>query len=431
MKSAFAKFLGPRVRALGTLLVFAAVLFGSFVAFARLVANLPESILPFPDQTIQLSGMPATFQTAVLPKWEVGQKIPLPSGNEDSISKTRGSFPEAVYYEGTSSRLTVVIPGLGGNSTDSMNVWFARPFINGGDSVLILPSPSHPDFFELHLTSFDFQLANQALCKVVNSFVSGKHFQRQKISSVLLAGYSLGGRNVLEMPDCLSELLTSQKLSLEVFSMNPPIDLEYAASVLDGALGDPAGIQSGDFAKAFLSGLYTKLMALSFGGFSGMEDVDEQTIILTARRWAYFLENKDSTLKKLIATLFAYKLKPTLQFVVNGENGVGVDKDAFSFRMLTSALPNSRPRNLEQILDRVKHVNEKTKGRLFVLHSSDDFLIRATDLESLSKYAPEHVRALPQGGHVGAIFKPEYVTGFNLGRSLGVFPSVNDPRNEH
>lgn len=412
-------------------MVFSVVLFVSFVTFARLVASLPESLLPFPDQTIQLSGMPATFQTAVLPKWEVGQRIPLPSENEESISKTHGAFPEAVYYEGTSSRLTVVIPGLGGNSTDSMNVWFARPFINGGDSVLILPSPSHPSFFEIHLTNFDFQLANQALCKVVKSFISGKHFQRQNISSLLLAGYSLGGRNVLEMPDCLSELLAAQKLRLEVFSMNPPIDLEYAASVLDGALGDPAGVHNGDFAEAFLFGLYTKLMAQSFGNVSGMENVDEPTIILAARRWAFFLENKDSALKKLIATLFAYKLKPTLQFVSNGESGFGVEKDAFSFRLLTSALPEGRPRNLEQILDLVKQVEQKTSGRLFVLHSLDDFLIRAADLEGLKKFAPDHVLALPLGGHVGAIFKPEYVTGFNLGRSLGVFPSVNDPRNEH
>lgn len=419
------RFLGPRLNVVGTLFIVAAIIFISFLAFARLVANIPESVLPFPDRSIQLSGMPATFQTAVLPQWEFGQKIPLPDDNEGSISKTRGEFPEAVYYEGKGPRLTVVIPGLGGNSTDSMNVWFARPFINGGDSVLILPSPSHPSFFDLHLTSFDFQLANLALCKVVKSFISGNLFQRQKISRVLLAGYSLGGRNVLEMPDCLSEFLGSQNLNMEVFSMNPPLDLDYAASVLDGALADPTGIQNGEIAEAFFFGFYTKLMALSFGEFSGIENVDESTVILTARRWAFFLENKDSALKTLIAALFAYKLQPTFKFATRSLQSS--EEAPFSFRVLTTAQPDARPADLQQIVDKLNKVNEQTKGRLFVLHSLDDFLIRSQDLERLLSSAPKHVLALPLGGHVGAIFTSEYLSGFGRGRSLGIFPSIDNP----
>lgn len=427
MKSSILRFVVPRLRVLGEIVVFAALVFSSFVVFAKLVASIPESVLPFPDRSIELSGMPATFQTAVLPKWEIGERIHLPTDGEGLTNKSQSFLAEAVYHEGEGSRLTVVVPGLSGNSTDAMNVWFARPFIIGGDSILILPSPSHPSFFEVYLKDFDFQFANQALCKVVKNFISGKHFQRQKVSSVLLAGYSLGGRNVLEMPGCLASFLQSQNLKLEVFSMNPPLDFKYAASVLDGALGDPVGIQTGEFAKALLFGLYTKLMGLSFGDFEGIENVDEPEVILTARRWAFFLENKDSALKKLIATLFAYKLQPTVQFA-SRDKQIPVDGEApFSFQVLASGREEARPASLDQILRRMNEVSDQTNGRLFVLHSFDDFLIRARDLERLATFAPKHVLALPSGGHVGAIFKLDYSSGFGRGRSIGIFPPVHNP----
>lgn len=404
-----------KMKSLALLLIVLTLVFASAIGFARLMSKVPETVFPFPDRSFQLSGMPATFQTAVLPKWEIGQKILLSSS----------PLAEAVYHSGKGSRLTVVIPGLGGNSTDSMNVWFARPFINGGDSVLILPSPSHPSFFELYLTSFDFRKANQALCDVVKNFISGEHFESQKISTVLLAGYSLGGRNVLEMPECLTSYLQTRNLNIEVFSMNPPLDLEYAASVLDGALGDPGANLSGDFVKALLFGLYTKLMAQSFGDFNGLESIDEPTIILTARRWAHFLENEDPTTKKLIATLFSYKLRPNIHFVVN-EN-TNANEDRFSFRVLTPNRQDASVADTKQIFGLIDLVNVQTKGRFFVLHSLDDFLIRAEDLELLSRHAPEHVLALPSGGHVGALFSADYPSGFGRGRSLHIFPSIDNP----
>lgn len=403
------------MKSLALLLIVLTLVFASAVGFSRLVAKVPESFFPFPDRFTQLSGMPATFQTAVLPKWEIGQKILL----------SPSPLAEAVYHSGKSSRLTVVIPGLGGNSTDSMNVWFARPFISGGDSVLILPSPSHPSFFELYLTSFDFREANQALCDVVKKFISGEHFESQKISSVLLAGYSLGGRNVLEMPECLTSYLQSRSLSIEIFSMNPPLDLNYAASVLDGALGESGAGLSGDFVKALLFGLYTKLMAQSFSDFNGLESVDESTIILTARRWAHVLENEDPTTKKLIATLFSYKLRPTVHFVAKEK--AEANEDRFSFRVLTSKRQDSPAADTKQIFSLIDRVNVQTKGRLFVLHSLDDFLIRAEDLKELSAHAPEHVLALPSGGHVGALFSVDYPSGFGRGRSLRIFPSIDNP----
>jgi hypothetical protein len=83
-KLAYLKFGGPRLRARGSILVVALLVFFSIVVFARPVARIPESVLPFPDRAVQLSGMPATFQTAVLPKWEIGQRIPLASENEET-----------------------------------------------------------------------------------------------------------------------------------------------------------------------------------------------------------------------------------------------------------------------------------------------------------------------------------------------------------
>lgn len=415
MNLLFLKFAGSRLRALSALLISLTLILASAVGLARLISKIPEAVFPFPDRSIQLSGMPATFQTAVLPKWKIGQKISLSSN----------PTAEAVYHSGKSSRLTVVVPGLGGNSTDSMNVWFARPFIKGGDSVLILPSPSHPTFFESHLTSFDFRDANQALCNVVKKFVSGDHFESQKISSVLLAGYSLGGRNVLEMPECLASYFQPRNLSIEVFSMNPPLDLEYAASVLDEALGSTENFLIDDFAKAFSLGLYTKLMAQSFADFDGFENVDEPAIILTARRWTRFLESEDVTTKKGIATLFAYKLRPTVNFVSNAKSEAKSDR--FSFRVLTSSRSEARPANTKSLFELIDQVTEQTKGRLFVLHSMDDFLIRTEDLEGLSKHAPEHVLVLPSGGHVGALFSSNYLSGFSRGRRLRIFPSIDNP----
>lgn len=423
------KFAKSRIHFLAALFIFPSALGLLLILMARLVAAIPESALPFPDKSIQLTGMPATFQTAVLPKWEIGERIPLAAKSEALPHDVQPHLysAEAVYYHGSSARLTVVVPGLGGNSTDSMNVWFARPFLNFGDTVLILPSPSHPSFFEMYLKNFDFELANQALCEVVKDFISSQRFQSSKVSSVLLAGYSLGARNVLEMPDCLSSFLQARGLGLEVFSMNPPLDLDYAASVLDGALGDPAPLKDGGFAKTFLFGIYTKLMAFSFSDFKGLEGVDERAIILTARRWTFFLEDQDSALKKIIAALFSYKLQPTIRLATKKPSISAEAQDGFSFRILTSDIPDSRPANLDQLLGRIMEVRTQTSGRLFVLHSMDDFLIRATDLEHLFKLAPEHVLALPLGGHVGAIFYPDYVSGFVRGRSLKIFPPVYNP----
>lgn len=66
--------------------------------------------------------MGSTFVTALLPKMELGQREALTqaSGERDQ--------PVAIAIRGSSRRLVVVVPGLGGNSTDAMNLWFARPF---------------------------------------------------------------------------------------------------------------------------------------------------------------------------------------------------------------------------------------------------------------------------------------------------------------
>lgn len=424
------KFAKSRVRIVVALLLGPLIVSVLMILMARLVAGIPESTFPFPEKSIQLTGMPATFQAAVLPKWKIGQKISLHT--PESLPRfSQNPLPtyaaEAVYFQGVNSRLTVVVPGLGGNSTDSMNVWFARPFLNHGDSVLILPSPSHPSFFEMYLASFDFHRSNLALCEVIKDFVTSSHFRSLKVSRVLLAGYSLGARNVLEVPGCLSSFLQQRELGMEVFSMNPPLDLDYAASVLDDALGAPAPLDVGGFAKALLVGLYTKLMAFSFQDFKGFQDVDEQALILAARRWTFFLENQDSSLKKIIATLFARKLRSTIQLAAKKSSADDADEGDFSFRILTSSTSDSQLTNLDQLLSRVNQVRQQTGGRFFILHSMDDFLIRPTDLQALFEFAPQQVLALPRGGHVGAVFQSEYVSGFGLGRSLKVFPPVYKP----
>jgi pimeloyl-ACP methyl ester carboxylesterase len=341
------------------------------------------------------TGMGATFVTALLPKTNLGVREPLTSLSEDE------SGPVGVWLRGESKRIIVVIPGLGGNSTDTMNLWFARPFLRRKDHVWILPSPTNASFATAFLKTMDYDESVQSLCRLLTSRV--ERISAEGIQEVILAGYSLGARHAISMASCLSShngQRTSLKLS--ILALNPPLSLVQASRVLDESL---EFAKRNMFSTVLLGGYF--LFAQQFSSSSEevvgfLDSSIAERLKTRAGKFIPPIEQNNEGLKALVASVFSRKLKATYSNVL----GVQPDEGVGFFRSIVA-----RSENGVDELPRQEIVNalNATNGRFLVFHSIDDFLIRPESLLRLQNEFPHNVTVHESGGHVGVIFQDDYL----------------------
>lgn len=338
------------------------------------------------------------FRVAVLPQGFDGTALELRSlYNKREAQVAR---PTAIWLPASQAELTIVVPGLGGESRDVLNKWFALESVRGGRSVLIMPSPSSGGFVWHRMRRFHWRESFSALCDALEEFSSTVEWQRYE--RILVSGYSLGARHAIGAVPCLRRLAPAAKLS--VVAMNPPLNMSYAASTLDRYLHDSMR----PMFDVYWAGGYLRFMQVVLSFFSWAKPVTtvEASVAelrdrLDSALWP--LAGDSGRLQNIMGRAFAVKLESGLRGRDVPWNSLSLEDPTLRFRTLLGtdeALPATE-------ID-VRRALRETEDRVYMLHSLDDDLSRPADIEVVRAMLGSHAQVFPYGGHVGMMFEPEF-----------------------
>lgn len=301
--------------------------------------------------------------------------------------------PQAVWIPGKKPELAVVVSGLVGEASNSLNFLMVEDVIKAGVPVLILPSPTHWSFAARRLPKdrrLDYRDSVVALCsaysellaheELKSAYVNEPHGEPQK---VYLMGLSLGARHAVSMASCFKKSVSQ----VRVFAVNPPTDLRHAGQTIDEltsrlALNRP---------KAYAVGVLMETMKPVARWF----DLDT-----ALRPLSYFSDS----LAYLAGGSFSSRMEQLQTELETPFDGISTRHANFSFNVFME----KGPVTLENFVDELKTVRRRTGNRLFLLHSRDDFLIRPEDLDSVAKALPNRATIVDVGGHGGLVFEPLY-----------------------
>jgi pimeloyl-ACP methyl ester carboxylesterase len=346
----------------------------------------------------ELEGIGSTFITALVPAIELGERRPLGAKSVAPESEQ----PVTVWFEGETSRLVVVVPGLGGNSIDSMNLWFARPFLQENDNVWVLPSPTHHTYADAFIKSFDYSESVASLCRIVEDGL--QRMSHLGLKEIVLAGYSLGARHVISMASCASLVKRHGSIKLSVLALNPPISLIHASNVLH----DAAKYANANFGKTALVGLYFLLVQRFLPSEIALQDFLSASYVnqleQNATTFIPPVQEFNRELQGLVATVFNRKLSATYQKVT----GQKIAGETTVFQEIT--LGSGSWSHVDKLKSaEVERAIANSDGRLLLFHTRDDFLTQAEMLQEFMQRFPQNVVLWDTGGHVGAIFQSEYL----------------------
>lgn len=301
--------------------------------------------------------------------------------------------PTAVWIPGKRPELAVVVSGLVGEASNSLNFLMVEDVVKEGIPVLILPSPTHWSFAARRLPKdrrIDYRDSVVALCAAYSellateelraAFSKEPHGEPQK---VYLMGLSLGARHAVSMSSCFKNSVSQ----VRVFAVNPPTDLRHAGQTIDEltsrlALNRP---------KAYAVGVLMETMKPVARWF----DLDT-----ALRPLSYFSDS----LAYLAGGSFSSRMEQLQTELETPLDGISTRQANFSFNIFME----KGPVTLENFVEELRSVRKRTGNRLFLLHSRDDFLIRPEDLDVVAKALPKRATIVDVGGHGGLVFEPLY-----------------------
>ena len=214
--------------------------------------------------------------------------LPMPDDEKIVLYPNR-EIPEGYWYEdglrygqllqSHAAPLIYVIAGTGGDHKAAKMEALAQMFYSAGFHVVLLPSPTHPNF--IINASSDF-LGERPVTSARDLYhvmrkIDKRVSKEVKITSRMLTGYSLGAMEAA-FTARLDE--DQKKLNFErVLLINPPYNLRRSIEVIDKMLfvGMPGGI---DDADRFIERVMARLGSLSQSGDA--LDFDNERMLLDA-----------------------------------------------------------------------------------------------------------------------------------------------------
>jgi predicted esterase len=183
-----------------------------------------------PDQRVQL---PAIERGRNL---LTGRIRPLPDRRLPPVFwYASGGLRYAVVHHRGPAPLVVLIPGTGGSFDSVTSQQAARVFYAAGFHVLGLPSPTHPDFI-INASSAGVPGRPEQdaadLYRAIQLALAAARERGVEVSSVSLAGYSLGALNAayLARLDQQEHAIGFRRTLL----LNPPVSVWNSVGILDG-----------------------------------------------------------------------------------------------------------------------------------------------------------------------------------------------------
>ena len=373
---------------------------------SKLISVLRKLFLPIPTTVLVLSlavlviagfwprplaPMALTYRAPLFVTEDRGERIELTTLTQLQPEVDQ-SIPKsvAVWIPGQSKNLTIVASGLVGDSQGSLNLYLAQNSVAANHSTLILPSPTHWAFALRRLPKENrssYEASVHSLChayrEITHSSQFVKKFHESGPEKILLVGLSLGARHAISMADCLSE----ENKTISIFAVNPPTDLKYAGETID---------RLADRFRENRTRAYT--VGILMAALQPLARFIELDTVL--RPLTLFPE----ALADLAAGSFSARMERITSEQETLFDGVSNRRNDFSFR----GFSESGPATSADFAKEVQAVDRRLEGRMRLIHSKDDFLIRAEDLLPLAGVLKERARIFDSGGHGGLVFEPVF-----------------------
>lgn len=374
--------------------------------------------------------------------------VPKPEDKKLTLFPNR-PIPDGFWYEhGLQYRqllqskpapLVYVIAGTGADARSTIMQTLANLLYSGGYSVVLLPSPTHPNFIINASSNFMPGRPSQDatdMYRVINA-IDPKVQSETTVTKRMLVGYSLGAVDALFTSRLADEQgrLTFSK----VFLINPPLDLYNSVQVIDSLLyrDMPHGVSDADY---FIQGTIERLSTISQS--SDALDFSNEHLL-----WDAYQKNKigDNRLATMIGISFRISAADmTFTSDVMGHYGYifPQNREFTTTTPLTSYMSLALRTSFKNYVDQIYTKKYLTDNPGLTQQQ----LIREGDLESLSGYISQHknigmmtnaddiilapgeydkLRSLfgnnsivfPSGGHMGNIALP--AVGYDIVQFLG------------
>jgi hypothetical protein len=350
------------------------------------------------------------------------RKIPEVFWYEDGL-------PCSLAYRDGKAPLVFLVAGTGARYDSPRMVQLQKLLHQAGFHVVAITSPTHMDFVVNAASGLPGDSLDDArdLYRVMERAYE-KVRKRVEVSSVALAGYSLGAFNAAFVAR-LDE--SERRLGFrKVLLVNPPVDLYSAVSALDRLLVDniPGGPDGFD---AWLRSALARLIALR--GELARTELTGDVLYQAYKR----LTPDEPTLAAVIGLVFRMTAAHML-FTADVMNGggyivprnAGLDSSTSLARFATVAyrtrfsdyfeeclLPDRQRREpgltREALLDRLSlrglEPYLRAADKIGLVHNEDDLILAPGEIEYLQGVFGARARVFPTGGHMGNTFHPDVV----------------------
>lgn len=365
---------------------------------------------------------------------ELQPKLPreIPIEQADLPMMVDRPVPDILWYEGSfryslitqpgEAPLIFVVAGTNASHNARFSVFLQKVFYMAGYHVVSLSSPSYPNFMVTASATGVPGRSSQDAADLYNSMqkVLAEVQEHVAVSSVSLAGYSLGG--------WISAFVADLDASRQAFQfdkvllINPPVSLYRSSRVLDRLLTDnlPGGIDNLDAyidrVLAKLTAVYQRAEGASFtqdflyAAYKAIKPSPEELKALVGVAFRLTAANVAFTAD--VISRFGYLVPPGRKLTVSSD--LSPYFDAAMHRGFVDYLDNLLHPYYERLdpsITRQDLIAESSMERIApflanarhigVITNQDDIILSPGDIDFLKRTFGGRVTIFPNGGHCG------------------------------
>ena len=340
-------------------------------------------------------------------------------GNIRSVEILKGhnELQYKLWMQEKSAPLVIVLPGIGSHFQGMGVNAMAQVYYNAGCSVAIISSTMNWEFYMAASRSkapgyvpTDVDDLYNALSKIVADV---KKDYPEKVNSIHLVGYSLGGLHTLFLAE--RESRSKVKIGFSSYlAIHPPVDPYSSMFIIDKFFARGSGWTEKEMKSKIEHAVAGYVRLLKEGvSDSGVKILKQECEVLIA--YAY-----RTSLRELMLAIC--KEGNDMGFIKEKygftKGALYRELDGYSFAKYTELLvKKSVSERLNQDISMKKmelasnlHSIEKflkDSENVSVIHSLDDFLIDKKDIIWFSKVFGKRAYFFRHGGHLGELYTPE------------------------
>lgn len=323
-----------------------------------------------------------------------------------SIDPTRAKYKyKYIMQKDKNSPVAIIYPSIGEGITSHHSVVMAKMFYVEGYSVIIQGShfqwefvKSMPVSYRPGLPSQDAEYLKKVTSEIVNSLQAKYHCE---FKDKILIGTSFGAMTTLFLAD--KEYRDNTLNITKYISINPPIELLYAMKQIDKNTAE--WNKNPDDLKKRVA--LTAAKVVQIAQLKELPEIDMRTLPFSSDEaklitgfimhqklsdLIFTLENASKSKKSDIYTqINNMDYQDYAQKYLLEENTQSVEDLAFCT-------------SLNSLSDFLKH-----SGNYKIYHSLDDYLVNEKQLRILKEYAGNKAVLMEHGGHLGFLYRPEFL----------------------